>query len=219
MVYVIAAVLFLSALISALPIATDSPSAPNDDILAEQWLISRLDMHIMSEGTGIPGNPTWPESMRFNSTINFDVVVPDYTINEDGSSRDPESLNCQTSWENGTLPELLVECTGGLPDETVWFEMREYTDLGDRRPELSFILDMGRISLEGDNVVSYLNGSIPITANDPSEPSSYLTCLQGAPYDGLRCEIKSYLSVDNELIINATSSLQPDDPTDGTINI
>ena len=46
-----------------------------------------------------------------------------------------------------------------------------------------------------------MEGEIPITANDRSEASSYLTCLGGAQFDGLRCQIKSYLSVDNELVI------------------
>jgi hypothetical protein len=50
-----------------------------------------------------------------------------------------------------------------------------------------------------------LEGEIPITANDPSEKSSYLTCLGGAPYDGLRCNIGSYLSVRTELVIEGTS--------------
>jgi hypothetical protein len=31
-----------------------------------------------------------------------------------------------------------------------------------------------------------------ITANDPREDTSYLTCLEGPPMDGLRCSIKSY---------------------------
>jgi hypothetical protein len=46
-----------------------------------------------------------------------------------------------------------------------------------------------------------LEGEIAITANNPSEPSSYLTCLLGRPYDGHRCEIKSYMSVRTELVI------------------
>ena len=48
---------------------------------------------------------------------------------------------------------------------------------------------------------SDLEGETPITANDLSEPSSYLTCLLGRPYDGHRCEIKSYMSVRTELVI------------------
>jgi hypothetical protein len=44
-------------------------------------------------------------------------------------------------------------------------------------------------------------GDVTITANTPSESTSYLTCLLGPPYDGLRCEIGSYLSVDRELVV------------------
>lgn len=51
---------------------------------------------------------------------------------------------------------------------------------------------------------STLTGSIPITANDATEPSSYLTCLGGAPLDGLRCSIGSYLSVRKELMIQGS---------------
>ena len=45
-----------------------------------------------------------------------------------------------------------------------------------------------------------------ITANDPKEPSSYLTCLLGAPFDGLRCKIGGMMSVKKYLIIEAEKS-------------
>ncbi|KAF1851831.1 uncharacterized protein K460DRAFT_373745 [Cucurbitaria berberidis CBS 394.84] len=207
MSYVITLVFSLVALVSALPTTTHSASASNGSVLAEQWLIPRLHMHIMSDGTGIPGNPPWPDGMRFNSTIDFDVLMLNYTVNEDGSAPAPLALTCQASWRNGTLPDMYEGCTGSPADEMVAFRMGEYTDLGDRRPELSFVLDMVRVRMEDENRIYHLSGSIPITANDPYEPSSYLTCLLGPPYDGLRCAIKSYLSVDNELIIKATSTL------------
>jgi len=49
-------------------------------------------------------------------------------------------------------------------------------------------------------------GETPITANDPHEPSSYLTCILGAPYDGLRCKINGMMSVHKELILEAHTS-------------
>ena len=51
------------------------------------------------------------------------------------------------------------------------------------------------------NRTRYHAGSLPITANDAKEPSSYLTCLEGKPWDGLRCRIKSYMSVQNDLVV------------------
>lgn len=47
----------------------------------------------------------------------------------------------------------------------------------------------------------FLWGRKAVTANDPSERSSYLTCLEGAPLDGLRCGIGSYLSVREVLVV------------------
>jgi hypothetical protein len=55
-------------------------------------------MHMMSPSTGIPGNPPWPESRRFNSTIDFDVLMSG------------EKVKCQGSWENGTLPNEKMGC-------------------------------------------------------------------------------------------------------------
>ena len=49
-------------------------------------------------------------------------------------------------------------------------------------------------------------GEVAITANDPKEPSSYLTCLLGAPFDGLRCKIGGMMSVRKDLIIEAEKS-------------
>jgi hypothetical protein len=34
------------------------------------------------------------------------------------------------------------------------------------------------------------------------EPSSFLTCLEGRPFDGLRCSLGSYLSVREELVVS-----------------
>jgi hypothetical protein len=100
-------------------------------------------MHMMSIGTGIPGNPPWPDESRFDSTIDFDVLIPV----EAGSQK----WNCQGVMGNGTLIVRTVECVGdGVGDKDVkegglMFAMQEYTDLGDRRPELSFRLWLFRL--------------------------------------------------------------------------
>ncbi|KAF1829463.1 hypothetical protein BDW02DRAFT_536211 [Decorospora gaudefroyi] len=145
-------------------------------------------MHIMSASTGLPGNPPWPESRRFDSTIDFDIVLP-------GAAA--QTWNCQTHFPNGTLPVGVAACTAPAGAVgSVAFGMEVYTGLGIRRPELSFVLGVERGVAE-----EQLSGEVIITANDPSESSSYLTCLGGAPFDGLRCQIGSYLSVRSELVI------------------
>lgn len=68
---------------------------------------------------------------------------------------------------------------------------------------MSFELYIWRIFHRGANMV--LVGSTPVTANDPSEQTSYLTCLLGAPLDGLRCRIGSYLSVRRELVVEGVA--------------
>ena len=49
-------------------------------------------------------------------------------------------------------------------------------------------------------------GEVAITANDPHEPSSYLTCLLGPPFDGLRCKLHGMMSNHKELVIEAHTS-------------
>ncbi|KAF1945151.1 hypothetical protein EJ02DRAFT_369892 [Clathrospora elynae] len=185
---------------------------------AESWHIPRLTMHMMSSSTGIPGNPPWPANARFNSTIDFDVLIPDRTVaqpaNNSGQWPSPGTLkvNCQAQWENGTLPASTMSCIPvvlgqagpGDSQTSVQFGMSEYegSGVGVSRPEMSFLLHLLRSDgVEDDD----MQGEVAITANTPSNPSSYLTCLLGAPYDGLRCNIGSYLSVRNELIVGGTS--------------
>ena len=103
-------------------------------ITTETWQIPRLDMHMMSIGTGIPGNPPWPEDSKFDSTIDFDVMVPAAT----GLAK----WNCQGAMANSTITERLIDCVryeedgeGGL-----MFGMQKYDGLGERRAELSFSL-------------------------------------------------------------------------------
>ncbi|KAH6845885.1 hypothetical protein BKA58DRAFT_316440 [Alternaria rosae] len=187
---------FLPLLIS-LTIALPSPlryslSAREPSLAAEEtWHIPRLNMHMMSTSTGIPGSGPWPESSKFDSTIDFDVVVPEEAPL--GTSK----WNCKGTMKNGTIIEDVVGCVndqGGVGD--VSFGMTGYAALGERRPELSFWLWVHRVGI--------LDGATAITANDPQESSSYLTCLLGRPFDGLRCEIGSYLSVRKELVIEGS---------------
>lgn len=61
-----------------------------------------------------------------------------------------------------------------------------------------------------DRPTTLLSARHAITANDRNEPTSFLTCMEGMPWDGLRCHIKSYLSVDKELVLQA-EGLEIDD--------
>ncbi|RMZ71018.1 hypothetical protein GMOD_00005511 [Pyrenophora seminiperda CCB06] len=197
----------LLPILSLLSLSANARPTTSPIAIAETWSIPRLTMHMMTPTTGLPGNGAWPPSLRFNSTIDFDIMVPDHSavVSETEALL---KMNCMAIWENGTLPEGRIGCTSAAAKEgqnKVDFEMNLYTGLEGRRPELSFILNIWRDrKLPFEFVAFGLGGSIPITANDPTEPSSYLTCLGGAPLDGLRCNIGSYLSVRKELIIQGS---------------
>jgi hypothetical protein len=46
-------------------------------------------------------------------------------------------------------------------------------------------------------------GQVAVTANEPSQPTSYLTCLLGPPFDGLRCSLDGVMSNRKDLFIEA----------------
>lgn len=115
-------------------------------------------------------------------------LVPDVRIYGAGSEATGIELRSETAPDRC---EIWVSNSGFLP--TIFY-LRSSEDAN----------DSGAYST-GWN----LRGEVVITANDPQEPSSYLTCLQGAPYDGLRCSIKGMMSVDNELIVTATYTTEP----------
>jgi hypothetical protein len=135
----------LSLLTSTLALpTTNTPSLAARQVSAEKWSIPRMQMHMMSKDTGIPGN-TWPDSAKFNSSIDFDVVIPDH------ASSDMLKVNCQAQFANYTLPVGNVVCVpvvaeGQVVDGfgSVEFGMSLYEGLGPRRPELSFVLHVYR---------------------------------------------------------------------------
>ncbi|KAF2796891.1 hypothetical protein K505DRAFT_270598 [Melanomma pulvis-pyrius CBS 109.77] len=161
-------------------------------------------MHYMMEErySGVPDG--WPDWAKFPSTIDFDIVLPSGT------------RNCQASWPNGTLPEGEFECTragdgkkavqaeekrgnGPIQEGQTLFSMTRWFGLGERRPEMSYVLGV-REGRQGN--VTY-SGAQCVTANTNSEPTSYMTCMLGRPLDGERCHIRSYMSVDRDLVIEA----------------
>lgn len=60
---------------------------------------------------------------------------------------------------------------------------------------------------------SILQGEVAITANNPKEPSSYLTCLLGPPFEGLRCQLMGLMSNRKELIVEARAGNSSDNTT------
>lgn len=172
----------LTSSTAALPTSGHSSSEPAAK--TETWRIPRLELHMMTRLSGLPGGGDWPASFQYPSTIDFDIVMPNN-----------QSLHCHNEFANGTLPVDSAPCAG---EGTVGFRMAEYTELGPRRKELSFVLHVFRV--ENGTLAA---GEVAVTANDPNEPSSYLTCLLGAPFDGLRCKLHGGLSVHKELQIVA----------------
>ena len=90
---------------------------------------------MMTRFTGLPGNSPWPESIKYPSTIDFDINIPNY-----------QTTHCHADFMNSTLPEGLESCHGKSGE--VRFRMKEYTALGQRRKELSFILQVFRVDGE-----------------------------------------------------------------------
>jgi hypothetical protein len=180
-------------------LSANSKILQRQDSIPEQWSIPRLDMHIMSTDTYTHGATT-----AFNSTINFDVVMPDHTKLQTAINSGRILSSCKASFSNGTLPLGHVYCTPLSTTEVLFFEIYSYTALGPRRPELSFWLELTSAinwKEETQTADKFWWGRKAVTANDPGEKSSFLTCLEGRPFDGLRCSIKSYLSVDEDLAV------------------
>ncbi len=121
-------------------------------------------MHMMSIGTGIPGNPPWPENSKFDSTVDFDILVPDY---KSTAAMGTKKWNCHGVMKNGTVMEGLVSCgKGGSAEDDeqggVAFGMQAYTGLGDRRPELSFWLWVYRLRWVSSPLLLFRLSSISI---------------------------------------------------------
>ncbi|KAF3008699.1 hypothetical protein E8E13_009484 [Curvularia kusanoi] len=141
----------------------------------ENWRISSMQLHMMTRYSGLPGDGEWSGGYSFPSTIDFDVKMPG------------QNVHCHTEFTNGTLPDDLAACSG--EGDRVKFAMRPYDALGPRRAELSFVLQLFREGRGAGGQQTITGGEVAVTANNPTEPTSYLSCLLGAPYDGLRCNL------------------------------
>ncbi|KAF2873068.1 hypothetical protein BDV95DRAFT_368989 [Massariosphaeria phaeospora] len=173
------------------PIPDPEPECPR-----ARWLIPRLDVHFMSDKPGIPGMGDWPLGSGFNSTIDFDVQFGNATA------------VCKGAWPKGKLDQGTYRCeivgADGTGEEEVSFKMAGWRETGEKTPEASFRLNVVRSEVGSGK---QFDGSTNITANNPAEPTSYLTCILGAPFDGIRCNLHSYMSVrDKDLVIDAQAT-------------
>ncbi|KAJ4330155.1 hypothetical protein N0V87_010251 [Didymella glomerata] len=96
----------------------------------EQWSIPTMQLHMMTKHSGIPGG-AWPEGSQYPSTIDFELHMPG------------QIAHCHTEFANGTLPDDLPACS--TEGDAIRFRMDDYTGLGERRRELSFVLRIWRI--------------------------------------------------------------------------
>jgi hypothetical protein len=128
--YIIAsALIFLTPSITALPVHSLSLST---SAATEQWSVPTMELHMMTKHSGIPGG-AWPEGSQYPSTIDFELNMPG------------QIARCHTEFANGTLPDPndLLPCKA--EGDAVRFSMEDYTGLGVRRRELSFVLKVWRI--------------------------------------------------------------------------
>lgn len=122
--------LYLTASVIAFPASV--PSALVTRVTTELWDIPNLELHMMTKLTGLPGQNPWPDELKFPTTIDFNINMPGH-----------QTAHCHDEFTNGTLPDDLRTCTS--EGSRVRFRMKEYTALGKRRPELSFVLQVLRV--------------------------------------------------------------------------
>ncbi|KAF1925400.1 uncharacterized protein M421DRAFT_240703 [Didymella exigua CBS 183.55] len=182
------ALAFLTTSITALP-APGFSLIPR--VATERWSIPTMELHMMTQHSGLPGGGEWPESSKYPSTISFAIHMPG------------QIAHCHTEFANGTLPDDLASCSS--EGSRMRFRMEQYMGSGPRRKELAFVLKVSRVDNTSAGQIIF-QGEVAITANDPKDASSYLTCLLGPPFDGLRCELMGLMSNRKDLVIEAHSS-------------
>jgi hypothetical protein len=121
-------------------------------------------MNIQGPGpTGIPGGGTAPA----NVTISFTLLDPNTNAN----------TTCGATYLPANYPRAYLPCA----DSSLAFKFEApYYSFG------NFTLDV-RHCYATENVATY--GSVFVTDDDPGKPGNYLSCLGGAPFDGIRCSI------------------------------
>ncbi|KAJ4297572.1 hypothetical protein N0V90_005465 [Kalmusia sp. IMI 367209] len=164
------------------PVAICLPTSSSAD--TETWTVTRLDYHYMTAWPGFgPPHMPWPPESYFNSTISLDVQIPN-------GSRANWTVTCETSWPNGTLPTGGFGCLAkGTKEDleglgSVESRIESYLS-DDAPPEMPFRLSVSRALADG----SSFSGSVNVSSDNSTAPTSYLTCMATAPLDGMRCKL------------------------------
>ncbi|OCK79755.1 hypothetical protein K432DRAFT_405291 [Lepidopterella palustris CBS 459.81] len=182
---------FLSAIlslqVSAILIAP-SPT-PNS---TELWTIPDLATHFMGANSGLPGG--WPTNTGFNSTVSFTLNLALNT-----------STQCSTNWTQPFYPTAYIPCT----DLVSQFQLQNTPDRN--FSEGDFVLNVkapGMHSSFRTNIT--FTASVHVSSDNLADPSSYLTCLGGAPLSGIHCAMNGMISVPGPIkllaVANATSA-------------
>lgn len=128
----------------------------------QSWQVP--DMHIQGPGpTGIPGGGTAPA----NVTISFTFQDPNTST----------STTCGATYLPANYPTSYIPCA----DSNFGFKFETPYSFG------QFTLDLRHSTNATELSTSY--GGIYVTSNDYISPNGYLTCVGGAPFDGIRCTI------------------------------
>jgi hypothetical protein len=92
----------LQSIILSMALALPALSVP---LLAtravESWSIPTMDVHLMGRDTGIPGN-TWPESRKFNTTLDFTLVLPS------------SQVQCSANWKYQEVSTAVWPCSDDI---------------------------------------------------------------------------------------------------------
>ncbi|KAF2201693.1 hypothetical protein GQ43DRAFT_370825 [Delitschia confertaspora ATCC 74209] len=189
--------LLLSTLSLALPHTRPSRDITTQEV-SQTWTITSMNMHFMGSNTGLPGN-TWPDDKKFDTTLDFTISFPDTT-----------STKCSTSWKYTSVPlDMAVACEA---ESGVAFVLTE--GMGGKTSEANWGLGVRKVVSDrkqmltvkissSESTSTYQSQTVFVTNNDPSNANSYLTCLGGAPYDGVRCNLGGMLSTRNPFVLSA----------------
>ncbi|KAF2087708.1 hypothetical protein K490DRAFT_56796 [Saccharata proteae CBS 121410] len=177
------ALTFLLCLVSASPLAS-ALSIPKRAVNLTTFEIPTMSSHFMGANSGI-GNGEWPPNAAFNSTLSF---VVNYASLSGGA---PLNVTCSGNWTESSPPTTWNLC----PNSVVSWRFDNFTSPGD------FVLEVSR---QVSRLSAYA-GKVNVTSDDAGDPTSYLTCLEGEPYDGIRCNLDGMLSSTKQPISIAAS--------------
>ncbi|KAL5117875.1 hypothetical protein ACEQ8H_004193 [Pleosporales sp. CAS-2024a] len=141
-----------------------------------------MKVHFMGRDTGIPGN-TWPDSAKFNTTLDFTLDLPD------------SQVQCSANWTYQAISTAVWSCT----DNTITFQLSPTPDgaLADAQWTLTITE-----TAAGD--IRHIASKV-IENNSPGTPDSYLSCMGGPPYDGIRCSLNGWAGQPGPIVLTASS--------------